>query len=166
MVWPFSKSSSTSPEEAPPSSPAKPAQKYLDDLPPKFDDSPPPPPSSSAGTPTTGGAPGAPGERPNILKKVVTSIQPEDFTKLHQIPCFREAMLTGGAVGGVVFAVLITTRSAIPRAMNWGMAGFLIGASVSWEQCRWKLRQEKKEQRMAQEMYRNQQPRPKPPPAN
>lgn len=92
----------------------------------------------------------------NNLQKVVSSFSTSDISKLHAMPCFRSAILTGGAVGGVVLAVLITTRSAVPRALNWGMAGFLIGSTVSWEQCRFKVRQEKKEQRMAREMYKKQ----------
>ena len=44
----------------------------------------------------------------------------------------------------------------MPRAMNWAMAGFLIGSTVSWEQCRFKIRQEKKSQAMAREIYKNQ----------
>lgn len=55
-----------------------------------------------------------------------------------------------------MFAVLITTRSAVPRAINWTMGGFLVGSTVSWEQCRFALRQEKMEQKRAQEMYRRQ----------
>lgn len=148
MVWPFSSSSSSSAPETPAAPQQKPTQ-FLEDLPPKFDDHS----TARAG----GGAP-APdsGAEGSILSRAVGSIQPSDFGKLHEIPCFREAILTGGAVGGVVFAVLVTTRSPIPRALNWSIGGFLVGATVSWEQCRFKLRQEKKNQLMAREMYRRQ----------
>lgn len=147
MVWPFSSSKSsddsTSTSTTPP--PTGKEQKFLDELPPKFDESPAP------GT-TTPVDPSQP--RPTNLQSAISTISADDFTKLHQIPCFRDAMLTGGAVGGAVLAVMITTRSAVPRAMNWAVGGFLVGAMVTWEQCRWKLRQEKKEQRMAREMYK------------
>ncbi|KAF5102894.1 hypothetical protein D0Z00_000152 [Geotrichum galactomycetum] len=159
MVWPFSSSSSSSTPEVP--APVAPQQKqpqFLEDLPPKFDDHTMLPAGGAPGTPTEGG----------LLKQAVGSIQPSDFGKLHEMPCFREAILTGGAVGGVVFAVMVTTRSPVPRALNWAVGGFLVGATVSWEQCRFKVRQEKKNQLMAREMYRRQNgggPVPPPPSA-
>lgn len=151
MVWPFSSSSSFSSPETP-AAPQQKQPQFLEDLPPKFDDHTalPPPARGVPGAPVPGSTEGG------LLKTAVGSIQPSDFGKLHEMPCFREAILTGGAVGGVVFAVLVTTRSAVPRALNWGVGGFLVGATVSWEQCRFKLRQEKKNQLMAREMYRRQ----------
>ena len=139
MVWPFSSSSSSSSPETP-AAPQQKQPQFLEDLPPKFDDHTalPPPARGVPGAPVPGSTEGG------LLKTAVGSIQPSDFGKLHEMPCFREAILTGGAVGGVVFAVLVTTRSAVPRALNWGVGGFLVGATVSWEQCRFKLRQEKK----------------------
>jgi cytochrome c oxidase assembly protein subunit 20 len=152
MVWPFSSSSSSSPTPEVPA-PAAPQQKqpqFLEDLPPKFEDHTTLPAGGVPGASASGSAEGG------LLTNAVRSIQPSDFGKLHEMPCFREAILTGGAVGGVVFAVMITTRSAVPRAFNWAVGGLLVGSIVSWEQCRFKLRQEKKNQLMAREMYRRQ----------
>lgn len=151
MVWPFSKSSSNNEDKTIPPSSLPQEQKFLDELPPKFDDyaNNQQPPSQQPGSPTNN-------SNKSYFQTVVSSLKPADFAKLHQIPCFRESILTGGTVGGVVFAVLVSTRSAMPRAMNWAMAGFLIGSTVSWEQCRFKIRQEKKSQAMAREIYKNQ----------
>lgn len=158
MVWPFSKSPTATSTSS--NSTSK-DHKLLDELPPKFDDYQPPPPSTIPGIgPTAPLTDGSSQDQhdpsPSALQQAVTSIQPADFSQLHQMPCFRRAILTGGAVGGVMFAVLVTTRSALPRAINWTMGGFLVGSTVSWEQCRFALRQEKMEQRRAQEMYRRQ----------
>lgn len=143
MVWPFSSSSNNKDNTTSNSDPLKTDNgKFLEDLPPKFEDAIPPPnaphPSSDNG----------------LLKPALSSIQPDDFLSLHKIPCFRDAILAGGTVSAVVFAVLVTTRMPVRRAMNWGVGGFAVGSIGSWERCRMNLRREKKEVMMAREMYK------------
>lgn len=88
------------------------------------------------------------------IQQALSTVSVTDFSRLSDVPCFRRAMLTGGAIAFVAFGVLMSTRSPTKRAMNWAVGGFSIGAVGSWEQCRFKVRQEKKQQQMAREMYR------------
>lgn len=171
MVWPFSKGSSspTVEKQTKPSTTTettttageteKPAI-YLEDLPPKFEDQPGPvpgaPDAGASNKPTSfRGSPQKIDPNQSIVKQAVSSISVSDFAEVNKMPCFRNAMLTGGSVGAVAFAVLISTRSPFKRALNWTMAGFTIGSIGSWEQCRYKLRQERKTQEMARQIYKN-----------
>lgn len=169
MVWPFSRGSSsptvdettttTSLETATAAKKEKPAI-YLEDLPPKFEDQLEPVPGSpeagASNKPTSfRGSPQKIDPNESIVKQAISSISVNDFAEVNKMPCFRNAMLTGGSVGAVAFAVLISARSPFKRALNWTVAGFTIGSIGSWEQCRYKLRQERKTQEMARQIYKN-----------
>lgn len=141
-------------------------QVFLEDMPPKFEEREPPaapsssqfPPRKTAPSGTGVGTPIMPPSQADpdksVFKQAVSTVQMSDFAKVNEIPCFRKAMLTGGALGAIAFGVLITTRWPVKRALNWGVAGLTIGAIGSWEQCRFQIRQEKKNTYMAREIYR------------
>ncbi|VVT53103.1 uncharacterized protein SAPINGB_P003405 [Magnusiomyces paraingens] len=157
------------------------SQVFLEDLPPKFDESEAPPPPKPSGHPvlpprkvapsgTGAGTPLIPPSSaamaaaaaqydPNksMFTQALGTVQASDFGQLSNIPCFRKAMLTGGAVGAVAFGVLVTARWPARRALNWAVGGFIIGSIGSWEQCRFQMRRERKNTEMAREIYRNRQ---------
>lgn len=95
-------------------------------------------------------------EQPNVLKSAVNMVKPSDFvTAPQRIPCFSQALSTGGVISAMSFAILSVSsyRSTgnwknvrYLKSMNWAMVGFLVGSIVSWEQCRFKHRQELKKQ--------------------
>ncbi|ANB13030.1 Cox20p [Sugiyamaella lignohabitans] len=128
------KASSVSPEK----------ELLLEDLPPKFEDK----------VEERQKRPKLDVSKPDIFQKAVSSISTDDFKNVHTIPCFRQGMLAGLGVGGVIFAVLISTRSSISRSMNWGMGGFVAGSVVSWEQCRAKMRQSRRNAQAVKESLR------------
>lgn len=168
MVWPFSSSKPNSTEEEPSFDASKPnpSQVYLEDLPPRFDETVPAHGSPRFDEQPREGAPRVSGDKLEIpglgtvdtnksqFQQAFSTVSLSDFSKMSDVPCFRKAMLTGGAIAFVAFGVLTSTRSPLKRAMNWAVAGFSIGAVGSWEQCRFKIRQEKKNQQMAREIYR------------
>lgn len=177
MVWPFSSGkSNTAVDETPSTEQEKPAssQKFLEDLPPKFDEASPATVlhnrsnhgidnrshDARSAYKVDGDKIMIPGlgtidPHKSPLQQAASTVSFSDFSKVNEIPCFRKAMMTGGAIAFVAFGVLVSTRSPMKRAMNWAVGGFTIGAIGSWEQCRFKIRQEKKNQQMAREIYRN-----------
>lgn len=92
----------------------------LEDLPPKFEDSEP----SHAKQTTYGEA--------------IQSLRFSDisFDKYIQMPCFREAMLTGFQAMGVLGVVTFLIHKNPGRSANWGVCGFFLGNVIGWEQCR------------------------------
>ncbi|ODQ82102.1 hypothetical protein BABINDRAFT_160298 [Babjeviella inositovora NRRL Y-12698] len=121
MVWPFSKSK---PAEAPVEAPVPEVPQFLEDLPPKFNDDAP---LSRDSVP-----------KKSTLTQAVATIKRDDFSpsNMMKIPCFREGMMTGLSALGVLGAITFITSKNVRKATNWGMAGFLLGSCVGWEQCR------------------------------
>lgn len=78
----------------------------------------------------------------------------EDFKAVNEIPCFRQAILTGAAMGAVTGLVMYAVRRNGSKAVNWSFVGFLGGSVVSWEQCRFRVYQGKRNIQGAKEMYR------------
>jgi cytochrome c oxidase assembly protein subunit 20 len=84
-------------------------------------------------------------DRPEIpIKEAVNKISLESFKfdNLVKIPCFREAGLTGLSALGVLGTIIFIAQKSPAKAANWGVGGFLLGSTVSWEQCRSKRRRE------------------------
>lgn len=102
-------------------------QQYLEDLPPKFEDteSPSSPPLSQANAQAT-------------LTDAAKSIQLSDFTidRFINMPCFREAMITGFQAMGVLGVITFLIRKDLNKSLNWSVGGFFLGNMVGWEQCR------------------------------
>jgi cytochrome c oxidase assembly protein subunit 20 len=119
----------------------------LDDLPPKFEDD------------AVLAAEHRNQARPS-LKKAWETVQWDDFKRVNSIPCFRQGIVTGAGVGAVVFAVLVSTRSSVSRGLNWGMGGFLLGSTVAWEQCRYRIRQSRKNAEIAKRLVRDKEHNP------
>lgn len=122
-------------------------QEYLEDLPPKFED-----PAVTAKREISESLKQQHADQ--MFEKAVQSIKMDDFKKVNSIPCFRQGMLAGLGMGGVVAAVMVTMRRPVSSSLNWGMAGFLCGSVISWEHCRYKIRVEKRNTEMAKRMYR------------
>lgn len=95
-------------------------QQYLEDLPPKFEDSEPIP------------------ERQATLMDAAQQIKLSDFTvdRFINMPCFREAMITGFQAMGVLGVVTFLIHKNIQKTMNWSVGGFFLGNIIGWEQCR------------------------------
>ena len=126
--------------DEPPKQPEKP--QMLDDLPPKFDDD------------VEGAQKAQQLVRPK-LSQILQSLSWQDFQQIPQMPCFRNAMLTGFGMGGVAGVVTLVSRRNVTRTLNWSLMGFLVGSIVSWEQCRFRLMRGKRNMRHAQELYRH-----------
>lgn len=90
---------------------------------------------------------------PGIIE-TAKKITIEDFKNINSIPCFRQAIMTGVGIGGVTGLVLIISRRP-SNAANWAMGGFLLGSVVSWEQCRFRMREGKKSMQKARDVYRH-----------
>ncbi|KAI5960774.1 COX20 [Candida pseudojiufengensis] len=99
-------------------------QQYLEDLPPKFEDSEPQSRPQTSSQPT--------------LKDAAMSIRFSDFNvdRFVNMPCFREAMITGFQAMGVLGVVTFLIHKNPSKALNWSMGGFFLGNLVGWEQCR------------------------------
>ncbi|KAK7954095.1 hypothetical protein PG996_014981 [Apiospora saccharicola] len=81
-------------------------------------------------------------KRPTITEGLKT-IKPDDWFKIHQIPCAREGFMTGIATGFVTGFGRLIAGGRIPKALNWGVGGFLISSLAGWEYCQSVRRQEK-----------------------
>lgn len=125
--------------------------KFLEDLPPKFED------SGETEDPRT-----AP-QYANIMSQLKLS----DFTpqRFLNMPCFREAMMTGFQAMAVLGGVTFLIHKKPNKSVNWGVCGFFLGNIIGWEQCRSirrksfetmekarKAKQEKQEQRTQEEL--------------
>ncbi|CAM9024225.1 unnamed protein product [Wickerhamomyces anomalus] len=134
MVWPFNKkenegdravvdeSSQSKPRRT--SAPRSDQTLLLEDTEPRFNNGP---------------------SNPSLpIKEAVDSIKADDFSfnGLVKIPCLREALMTGISSLGVLGTIIFIAQKSPTKAANWGVGGFLLGSTVSWEQCRSKRRKE------------------------
>lgn len=104
----------------------EPEAKFFEDLLPKFDDSVPPEQAQP------------PAAQQAILAQAFSQLKISDlsFTRLIEIPCFREATITGFQAMGVLGTITLFIYKNPSRLANWGACGFLLGSMVGWEQCR------------------------------
>ncbi|CAK9442163.1 uncharacterized protein LODBEIA_P59060 [Lodderomyces beijingensis] len=114
-------------------------QQYLEDLPPKFEDVEPPrrpPPSPSSSSSSSSSSPSSQ-EKPTLADAART-ISWSDFTveRYINMPCFREAMITGFQAMGVLGVVTFLVHKNVKKSLNWSVGGFFLGNLVGWEQCR------------------------------
>ena len=102
-------------------------QQFLEDLPPKFEDLEP---IQQPQQP--------PREREATLMDAAKQIKLSDFTveRFIQMPCFREAMITGFQAMGVLGAVTFLIHKNIRKSLHWSVGGFFLGNIIGWEQCR------------------------------
>ncbi|KAG5417958.1 COX20 [Candida metapsilosis] len=107
-------------------------QQYLEDLPPKFEDSESPSSTSSQVRPSSKAPP-----QPTFTD-AARSIHLSDFTidRFINMPCFREAMITGFQAMGVLGVITFLIRKDLSKSLNWSVGGFFLGNMVGWEQCR------------------------------
>ncbi|RLV92469.1 Cytochrome c oxidase protein 20 mitochondrial [Spathaspora sp. JA1] len=106
----------------------KPEQpKFLEDLPPKFED------NSPNGQTNT-----LPPPKPPTVLDIMGHISMSDFTidRFVNMPCFREAMITGFQAMGVLGVVTFLIHKNFQKSFNWSIGGFFLGNLVGWEQCR------------------------------
>lgn len=93
-------------------------QQFLEDLPPKFEDN--------------GNA-----QKPPAYTDAFKQFKLSDFSMSHfaNMPCFREAMITGFQAMGVLGTVTFLIHKNPSKSMNWAVCGFFLGNIVGWEQC-------------------------------
>lgn len=95
---------------------------YLEDLPPKFEDQEPMKQKQLEATYAAA-----------FSQIKLSDFKPSTFLNM---PCFREAMITGFQSMGVLGVVTFLIHKNFSRAMNWGVGGFVIGNVISFNQCR------------------------------
>lgn len=71
------------------------------------------------------------------VKNFVSTLTFEHFylSNLVQIPCFREAGLSGFSCFFVFSTVLYCYHRNLRKAVNWGFGGLLLGSIFGWENC-------------------------------
>ncbi|SCU85298.1 LADA_0D06722g1_1 [Lachancea dasiensis] len=129
MVWPFGKKQV---EEANPSKQVEPelqnysaGKKYLlEDTKPRFANDSQSQYASS--------------QEKATFREAWEAVTLDDFSiqRLTQIPCFRDAGMSGFTSMFVVGSVMFLYHKNPSRAANWAVGGFLLGSIVGWEQCR------------------------------
>lgn len=160
-MWPFSKNQD---EPTTPVDYSAPAGKLLDDVDPRFNLEDiqakkaallkelkekeaelvrPPPPQILKPVP----------EGDARVSNVVGQIGVNDFKTVTQIPCFRDAMITGFITGGSVLGVMLSMRRSTLSAANWSIGGFLIGCVGKWEMCRYNRKQSFENAALAHQVY-------------
>ncbi|AOW02576.1 hypothetical protein B0I72DRAFT_18240 [Yarrowia lipolytica] len=87
------------------------------------------------------------------VSNVVSQIGVNDFKTVTQIPCFRDAMITGFITGGSVLGVMLSMRRSTLSAANWAIGGFTIGAVAKWEMCRYNRKQSFENAALAHQVY-------------
>ncbi len=68
---------------------------------------------------------------------ILHSLTWDDFkpANLLQIPCFRDAGLSGFSCMFVFSTVMFLYHRDVRRAINWGYGGLLLGSVFGWEHC-------------------------------
>ncbi|CDK24335.1 unnamed protein product [Kuraishia capsulata CBS 1993] len=142
--WPSGKSKDSEGKSPAAAEPVKTAskQQYLDELPPKFSETTTPKPQLEKPTKAD-------------LSQAWKTISWDDFklTNLVQIPCFRDAGLTGLATMGVFGSVIFIFYKNPSKAINWSFGGLWIGSIVGWEQCNSLRRTSNKTTQIAKQVY-------------
>lgn len=123
---------------------------FLEDVPAKYTQT----------TPTQGQQ--GPGEQPaegfsvsKEVKSFVGTLTPQHFyfSNLVQIPCFREAGLSGFTCFFVFSSVLYFYHRSLRKAVNWGFGGLLLGSIFGWEHCNNTRRNSQMAVKLAQERF-------------
>ncbi|CAH6719866.1 cytochrome c oxidase assembly protein Cox20p, mitochondrial [[Candida] jaroonii] len=98
-------------------------QKFLEDLPPKFDDS---------------NQQKQPSPQEITYWSVLKQIKLSDFTveRFAKMPCFKEAMMTGFQAMAVLGGATLVIQRNVNRSVHWSVCGFLLGNILGWNQCR------------------------------
>ncbi|KAK6537955.1 hypothetical protein TWF694_010850 [Orbilia ellipsospora] len=71
------------------------------------------------------------------------TISGDSFTKIHYMPCARQAWLTGIAAGFAFGGVRLFLRASVWNACSWTAGAGTFTGIVIWEACRWKRGREK-----------------------
>lgn len=120
MAWPFGHKSEPGAGAGPGAEPEpeRLQPRYLDDMKPKFQEPDLPPPPTMA-------------EAWATVKLADLSL-----ARLAQIPCFRDAVLTGALAAMVLGGVTYAARRRVNSSVNWAFGGFFLGSALAWRQCR------------------------------
>ncbi|QPG76718.1 hypothetical protein FOA43_004112 [Brettanomyces nanus] len=79
------------------------------------------------------------------------------FSNLIQIPCFRDAGLSGFSCMFVFSTVLFLYHRDLRKSLNWGYGGLLLGSVFGWEHCNRIRRNGEKVVQLAQHRYQENQ---------
>jgi cytochrome c oxidase assembly protein subunit 20 len=93
------------------------------------------------------------------VKSFLSTLTLDHFhmSNLVQIPCFREAGLSGFACFFVFSSVLFFYHKNFRKAINWGFGGLLLGSIFGWEHCNNTRRNSQMAVRLAQERFEKRQ---------
>lgn len=93
------------------------------------------------------------------IKSFMSTLRFEHFymSNLVQIPCFREAGLSGFTCFFVFSSVLFFYHKNFRKAINWGFGGLLLGSIFGWEQCNNARRNSQMAVKLAQERFEKRQ---------
>ncbi|EWC45572.1 hypothetical protein DRE_05430 [Drechslerella stenobrocha 248] len=120
------------------------------------DNTPPSPPPSSPPPGDAGGSSLPPLPHPSTVGQVSPRAQLQDLpfseainrigtdsvTNIAQMPCFRQAYLTGIGTGFAFGGVKMFLRASIYNSCSWAVGMFCFSSIVVWEACRWRRGQE------------------------
>lgn len=93
------------------------------------------------------------------VKRYVKTLSWDDFkpSNLLQIPCFRDAGLSGFSCMFVFASVLFLYHRDIRKCVNWGYGGLLLGSVFGWEHCNRIRKHSQQVVKLAQERYQEKQ---------
>ncbi|SCU93782.1 LAFA_0F18184g1_1 [Lachancea sp. 'fantastica'] len=77
------------------------------------------------------------------------------FQKLVQIPCLRDAGMSGFTSMFVVGGVIFLYHKNPAKAANWAVGGLMLGSIVGWEQCRMRRKKSFQTAQMARSAVAN-----------
>lgn len=93
------------------------------------------------------------------IKRFISTLTFEHFyiSNLVQIPCFREAGLSGFSCFFVFSSVIFFYHKNFRKAVNWGFGSLLLGSIFGWEQCNNARRNSQMAVKLAQERFEKRQ---------
>ncbi|TFY78965.1 hypothetical protein EWM64_g5049 [Hericium alpestre] len=92
------------------------------------------------------------GNKWSDLREAAKRLSTDDLHRIGEIPCARNALLTGIA-SGVGVGVLRGLRATPFVASNWAMATFMAVSLGSWTVCQWNIEAERRKiQRVVEEL--------------
>ncbi|KAK3377105.1 hypothetical protein B0T24DRAFT_620467 [Lasiosphaeria ovina] len=87
------------------------------------------------------------------IADAVKTIKPADLLTVHHRPCARDGFLTGIGGGAAVGMVRWVMGMPVPRAANWAVGAGVAAATLQFEYCQYRRRQEREKMKRVVEVY-------------